>query len=101
MIYLVTYDKNSAFRNYDKLEMAIKEAGVSWWHHMKNTWLINTHLSSNDIYNRLAPHLDVDDRIIVIQVAANYQGWLDEEAWTWLNNQFGYSGGLSNPGTFR
>lgn len=100
MIYLITYDRNKLFANYDNLENAIKSSGSSWWHHMQNTWLLNSTLSANDIYNRLAPHLNVEDRIIIFQVTGNYQGWLDKEAWDWINNQFGNHSGFSNPTKF-
>ena len=92
MIYLITYDKNVLLKNYDPLYKAIKSCGKSWWHHMNNTWLINTDLNASEIYNVLRHHISKQDKLMIIKIDArmphfDYQGWLNEKAWEWIKNQ--------------
>lgn len=89
MIYLITYDKNTVLKDYTPLYKAIKESGDTWWHHMNNTWLINTHLSASEIYNNLREHLNVADRLLVVKIhrPSDCQGWLNKKAWEWIAKQ--------------
>ena len=89
--YVITYSKNSILKNYNPLYGAIKGISSAWWHHLNNTWIIKTHLNSNDISNQLNRHIETDDKLLIIQVFPNsdFSGWLTQDAWDWLNNQFG------------
>lgn len=89
MIYLITYDKNSFLKNYDPLREGIKSCSISWWHHMNNTWLIHTNMNANQIYNRLRFYITPKDKLLIIQIqlGADYQGWLNDKAWSWLKKQ--------------
>jgi len=87
MILLITYDKKNFLKNYDSFYNTIKTAN-SWWHHLNNTWLIKTDEDPTYWYNLLAPHILANDRLLIIEVKPNYQGWLNEDAWKWINDQF-------------
>lgn len=89
--YLITYNKNSVLKNYKPLYNAIKTSSISWWHHLDNTWIISTNLNAQDLFNHLAAHINNDDKLLIIQVFQNsdFSGWLTEDAWNWLNHQFG------------
>lgn len=89
MIYLITYDKNVLLKDYTPLRNAIKQSSIAWWHHMNNTWLITTNLNAHQIYNNLYEHISPQDRLLIIQIkrGADYQGWLNQEAWEWIKNQ--------------
>jgi len=87
MIFLITYDKKVLLKNYTALNEAIKSFGT-WWHHMDNTWMIQTNNTATEVFNILAPHVSVNDRLLIIEVNKNYQGWLKKEAWVWLNERF-------------
>lgn len=84
MILLISYDLNRPGQNYDGLYKEIKKAGT-WWHHLDSTWIIDTNLSPDDWQSRLQKHLDDNDHLLVIEVCDNYQGWLPDKAWKWLN----------------
>jgi hypothetical protein len=87
MIYLITYETNNTLKNYSGLRNSIKSSG-SWWHYIKNTWIIRTDKPINFWYNKLSRHLAENDRIMVVEIKSNYQGWLDKGAWEWLKKQF-------------
>lgn len=84
MIYSINYDLKRPGQNYDKLYEAIKSCG-DWWHFLGSTWLVDTSLSAQGIWDRLAPHVDKNDFFLVIGITRDYQGWLSKEAWEWIN----------------
>ena len=86
MILLITYDLKQPGQNYAALYEEIKKAGT-WWHHLESTWIIETELTPKQWYESLAPHLDKNDHILVVQVARNYWGYLPKEAWEWLSGR--------------
>jgi hypothetical protein len=52
-----------------------------------STWLVDTSLSAQEIWDRLAPHVDENDSFLVIGVTRDYQGLLPEKAWEWINSR--------------
>ena len=66
---------------------AIKNCGTSWWHYLDSTWLVDTSLSAQGVWDRLAPHVDKNDSFLVIGVTRNYTGWLTPEAWEWISSR--------------
>jgi hypothetical protein len=86
MIYAVNYDLKAPGRDYAGLYEAIKSCGV-WWHYLGSTWLVDTSLSADGIWERLAPHVDTNDSVLVIGVSAGWQGWLPQKAWAWINGR--------------
>lgn len=86
MILLITYDLKRPGQNYNALHGEIKKAGT-WWHHLESTWLIETDLTPKQWHERLAPHLDSNDHILVIQVARNFWGLLPQKAWEWISGR--------------
>ena len=86
MIYAVNYDLKKPGQNYNPLYEAIKSCGA-WWHHLGSTWLVDTTLSADGIWNTLAPHVDKNDSFLVIGVTHDYSGWLPQQAWDWINQR--------------
>lgn len=86
MIYAINYDLKKPGQNYEKLYDAIKTCG-DWWHYLGSTWLVDTSLGADAIYNRLAPCLDKNDFILVVGVTRDYSGWLPKDAWEWINSR--------------
>lgn len=87
MIYAINYDLKKPGQDYKDLHEAIKSCGA-WWHHLGSTWLVDTSLNASGIWEKLAPHVDKNDQVLVIRVARDYQGWLPKEAWDWINARF-------------
>ena len=88
MIIAINYDLKKPGQNYEKLYSAIKGLGV-WWHYLGSTWLVETTLTATQVWDRLAPHVDTNDRFLVIGVTQDYSGWLSQDAWDWLNSRRG------------
>ncbi|WP_347268937.1 hypothetical protein [Paracoccus sp. (in: a-proteobacteria)] len=86
MIYAINYDLKRPGQNYDELHKAIKNLG-DWWHYLGSTWLVDTNLNAKGVWDRLAPHVDKNDRVLVIGVTRDYSGWLTQEAWEWINSR--------------
>jgi hypothetical protein len=82
-VYIVSYDLNVPGQDYKGLYDELKKS-TNWWHYLDSTWLIYTSHSAEKLFDRLSPHLDKSDRILVIRVTNEYQGWLTEEAWQWI-----------------
>ena len=85
MLYAINYDMKQPGRDYAGLYEAIKSCGA-WWHYLGSTWLVDTKLDGAAIWNRLDPHVDRNDRVLVIGVTEDYQGCLPKEAWEWINS---------------
>ena len=89
MVYMITYDLNSAGQRYNELISAIKGASNGrWCTYWKSSYLIKSSLSPSQIADRLKPYLDSNDRLIVIEVKRNYEGWLTDDEWSYINDMF-------------
>lgn len=88
MVYFITYDLNKTGKDYEGVYQAIRDAsnGV-WCHYWESSWLIRSNLLTADqVFARIKPHLDKDDRCLVIEIKNNKQGWLTQEQWDYINN---------------
>lgn len=86
MLYSINYDLKKPGRDYSGLYDAIKGVGA-WWHYLGSTWLVDTKLDASAIWERLARHVDQNDRVLVIEVTADYSGWLPKDAWDWIKSR--------------
>ena len=71
MVYVVSYDLRKPGKDYIGLTEQL-QASPGWWHYLASTWLISTSESATQLYNRLVPHLDKDDSILIIE-AGNHE----------------------------
>ena len=84
-VYMITYDLNSEGQNYDDVINAIKDASTgAWCTYWKSSYLIKSNLSVQQVTDRITPHLDSNDRLLVIEVKQNYQGWLTDKQWKYI-----------------
>ena len=86
-ILLVTHALNNRLKDYSPFYKAIKANCYQWWHYFDSTWIVNTHHSADSFAQVLYPHMETSDRLLVIKVEKDYQGWLAEDAWNWLNDK--------------
>lgn len=82
-VFVVSYDLNNPGQNYDDLYKAIRSIG-SWWHYLDSTWLVSTNLTAKNIYDRLSPHLDSNDRILIIEAGKNWHARINDQAYQWI-----------------
>lgn len=89
MVYIITYDLNSTGQRYNELISAIKKASNGCWcTFWKSSYLIQSPLSPSQIADRLKPYLDSNDRLLVIEVKRNYEGWLTDDERSYINDMF-------------
>lgn len=86
MIYAINYDLKRPGQNYEALYDAIRGCG-DWWHFLGSTWLVDTSLTAQGVWNVLASHVDENDFFLVVGITRDYQGWLPSEAWAWINGR--------------
>lgn len=86
--YMITYDLNSAGQKYDEVIKAIKSSSTgAWCTYWKSSYLIKSYLTPDQISDNIKPHLDSNDRLIIIEVKNNYQGWLTEDQWKYIREK--------------
>jgi hypothetical protein len=81
--YAINYDLKAPGRDYSGLYEEIKKS-LGWWHYLESTWIIVTSETPDQIWNRLEPHIDKNDYLLIIEVRDNVQGWLPKDAWGWI-----------------
>lgn len=86
MLKLITYDLRKPGRNYSALYEALKSITPNWWHYLDSVWIFATELSTEAIYQKIKPHIDSNDYILVVSIDEDHTGWLPQKAWDWLNN---------------
>ena len=88
-VYMITYDLKTKDKDYKDVFEAIKAASENntWCHYWDSTWLIRSTLSATEIADNINPYLGKPDRMIVIEVKNNKQGWLTKKQWDYINNQ--------------
>ena len=86
MVCMITYDLNKQGQDYENVIQAIKDASTGvWCTYWKSSYLIKTNLTVQQVTDKITPHLDGNDSLLVIEVKENYQGWLSKEQWKYIN----------------
>ena len=86
MIYSINYDLNRPGQNYSEVRDAIKSCG-DWWHFLESHWLVDTNLTAKGIWNKLLPHADKNDNFLIVGISRDYNGFLPQKAWDWINSR--------------
>lgn len=77
--YIISYDLLAPNRNYNDLYEAIKKYPF-WGRLTESTWAVTTNKTSVEIRDELLPHIDKNDRLIVIQ-SGKYAAWTNVMAY--------------------
>ncbi len=85
---MITYDLNSEGQDYENVIQAIKDASTGvWCSYWKSSYLIKSNFKTADeVSAKITPYLDKNDRLLVIEVKNNKQGWLSKKQWEYINN---------------
>ena len=87
-VYMITYDLNNPGQNYNDVIEAIKDSSNDvWCSFWKSSYLIKSNLTVQQVSDKITPYLDKNDRLIAIECKKNYQGWLSEEEWKYINGE--------------
>lgn len=86
MVLLISYDLNGRERPsaYTAVKAAIERNATSVRKPLYSQWLVETNQYPDTWVANLRKVMDNDDRLFIVQVRPPYQGWLDEEIWSWL-----------------
>lgn len=88
MVYLISYDINTAIKDYDALYSAIKGISGDYQHPLESVWLVYTpNHSADEIFHRLHELISPKDHLLVVRFSNQYQGWLSKIVWEWLNKK--------------
>lgn len=85
MIYLMVFDRNPSF-DYQPIHNFINNNPqiTDWSHYMLSAYILVSPLSANDLANQIIANF-CRHRFLLIEINnKNYQGWLTQDAWTWL-----------------
>ena len=92
MIYLFSYELGAGlFRNMDNL-IAELRGFPAWCQCLDRTWLIATHDDINIVSDRIGRHFRDTDYWLIVRITREYQGWLPNEIWEWLQDSIGRIG---------
>ena len=83
-VYVISYDLKKPGQDYTELHEAIKNIG-SWWHHLDSTWLVDTDLTPEQIWQKLDGKIDQNDLLLIHALKPGSQGWLTQKAWNWIS----------------
>lgn len=89
--YCVSFALTKPTQNYLALCEELKNS-PDWWQCLDSTWLILTAETASQLFDRLKPHFDNSDRVLVIGVTADHSGWLTPDAWTWFTENVSKEG---------
>lgn len=84
-VLLITHALNNKFKDYEPFYAALKANCTHWWHYFDSTWIVETQHGAHQYAQFLYPHMETNDRLLVVEITPLHQGWLPKEAWEWLN----------------
>ena len=70
----ISYDLNSPGQDYTTIMEEIKSLG-SWAKVQKSLWYVQSTLTATQAKDRLIPHIDTNDSLIVIDASNNVATW--------------------------
>lgn len=82
-VLLITYDLKTPGRVYTSFFETLKHQG-QWWHYLSSTWLIASTKTPQEVYSAIAPHLTMNDFVLIVPITRPYHGFLPKEAWEWI-----------------
>lgn len=86
-VFMVSYDLKTPGKDYTDLHDALKSCGA-WRQYLDSTLLLSTpYKNAKDIFDIIEPHMDINDRVLIVRIAAEASGSLPREAWEWINAQ--------------
>jgi hypothetical protein len=86
-VLLITYELKTVGKDYTTFFEQIKKNSDGWWHYLEGSWMSNTRMSAEGFAKSLFPYMTQSDYLLVIKVDKEFQGWLPNEAWDWLNQR--------------
>lgn len=86
-VYMITYDLNKQGQNYSKVIQTINECSIEQYSVWKSSYLIKSDMTAKQISDKISQFLDENDKMIVVEVNGNYDGWLPHGSWEYLTEK--------------
>jgi hypothetical protein len=87
MVLIVNYVLRNQYKDYTPFFNAIKGNCAEWWHFLDSTFIASTPKSADEFARALFPYMETTDSLFVCRLQRDYQGWLPQAAWDWLNTK--------------
>ena len=82
-VYVVSYDLNKTGQKYKDLFEEL-EKSPGWCREVDSTWLISTTETAEQLWQRISPSFDANDRCMIVNATRPFAGWLSEPTWEWI-----------------
>lgn len=83
-VFCVSYDLRGDEADYSGLFSALQDC-ARWWHFLESTWLVVFDGTAEELWRRLEPFVQTRDRLLIIAVGRDSQGYLPQKAWDWIS----------------
>jgi len=86
-LLLVTFFLRNEQKDYEQFFVMLRGSVQQWWHFIPQTCIVLSYFNAGGLSQRLLPHIDQQmDYFLITEIKPHeYQGWLPQEAWNWLN----------------
>jgi len=91
--YILTFDKGGFLEGYDYANfhnlLVTAKGIVNWWHHLECTYIliVNDEITAKNITDYVLTIMPKKKFFVCELVLRNHNGWLDPNAWEWINQQ--------------
>lgn len=89
-IYSISYDiTENSKTSYDSIEEVIRNNCNGYCKYATTTWIVAYNGTASELSKRITDTgISSGDRLLVIEVVDNKQGWLTEKQWDTINSFF-------------
>lgn len=87
-VHAIVYDLHEPGQEYQELYDAIKSFG-DYCHILESCWLVDTEDDASEIRDKLKPHIDSNDRLMVMRKSDTYPSWsttFSSDCTEWLHD---------------
>ena len=82
--YIISYDLKGSVNSYKPLFEELQKS-YKWWHFLNSTWIVFRYESLAELGPKLRALIYQPDRLLILPAKGPADGWLPQEAWTWIN----------------
>jgi hypothetical protein len=86
-LLLVTYALRNNFKDYTSFHVTVRGNALNWMQFIEHTYVVSTAHDADSFSKQLLPHMEPTDSLLVAEIQPHqFQGWLPQAAWDWLNS---------------
>jgi hypothetical protein len=91
--YILVFDKDEIDANqlHSAIEAHQNNGSIyNWWHFIKTCYILISNKTADDLAKSIGNSIVSAKKFLLIEVNMNNrQGWLNEDAWKWINDNKG------------